>query len=69
MRRLRALAAQASLPAGGFNFTRHLDPGGLQGARVGVLTQIARLPGTHPGIRGLWEAALQDLQAAGARRL
>lgn len=58
-----SLSLQATLPA---NYTQFLDPAGLRGARVGVLRQVSELPGTHPAIAALFEAALLALQRGGA---
>lgn len=48
------------------SYTQFLRADGLEGARVGVLRQIAQLPGADPGIQRLFGQALRALQRAGA---
>ncbi len=54
-------ATEASrLPA---DYTKHLDPGGLRGARIGV---VRKYFGFHDGVERLMTAALEVLKAQGA---
>jgi amidase len=46
------------------DYTRFLDAGALQGARIGVVR--TRMAGYHPGTDSLLDAAVADLRAAGA---
>jgi amidase len=46
------------------DYTRFLDAGALQGARLGVVR--TRMAGYHPGTDSLLDAAIADLRAAGA---
>jgi amidase len=46
------------------DYTAYLDPGALEGARIGVIRE--GLTGYHPATDGLFEDALDDLRAAGA---
>ncbi|MEM7477496.1 MAG: amidase [Planctomycetota bacterium] len=45
------------------DYTKSLDPNGLQGAKVGVARNFF---GEHPGIEGLLETALEAIKQAGA---
>lgn len=56
----------SSLPA---SYMEFLTPEGLQGVKLGVVTQIAQISGMHSAIKALWEQALQDLTAAGKFRV
>ena len=50
------------------NYTQCLDPGGgLNGTRIGVMSDIVHLPGSDPDILSLFATALSDLEAAGAK--
>ncbi len=46
------------------NYTQFLQEDGLQGARIGVLRALSQ--DADPGIKGLFEQALADLEGAGA---
>ncbi|HEX2189901.1 MAG TPA: amidase, partial [Longimicrobiaceae bacterium] len=46
------------------DYTRHLDPGGLRGARIGVLRD--RFTGYSPAADRLFEQAVADMRRAGA---
>lgn len=47
-------------------YTAYLDPGGLAGARLGVLRQLSDREGADPELLALFASALDDLRAAGA---
>lgn len=49
------------------NYTKFLDSEGLNGTRIGILRDIANLPGADPEILSLFFAALGDLAAGGAQ--
>jgi len=48
------------------DYTAFLDPHGLQGARLGVLTQLVEAEDADPEIRALFDAAVADLERLGA---
>lgn len=48
------------------DYTKFLDPHGLQGARIGVFRRYIDREGTDPQIKALTNAAVADLRAQGA---
>ncbi len=48
------------------DYTAFLDPGGLEGARIGVLRSLVGPDETDPEIRVLFDAALDDMRRVGA---
>ena len=49
------------------DYTDFLDPDGLRGARIGVLRRLVDTEEADPEVLGLFERAIDDLEAAGAR--
>lgn len=54
---------QVTLPS---DYTQFLNLSALQGARIGIFTQISDLPGGDPEIHDMFITAVRDLRAAGA---
>ena len=48
------------------DYTKFLDPGGLKGARIGVLRALVDTDDADPEITAIFEQAVADLKAAGA---
>jgi amidase len=56
--------ARGRVPA---TYTAFLDTGALRGARLGVVRRFVTTPTTDSAVVALFDAALRDLEAAGAR--